>query len=223
MTGRLLAAAVGLTAFAGGADGAPAASVCGPATARTEAQSDVARVFRETRHGYAYSCVADRRGARRIPMWAPSQLSPAGIGPFAVEGTTAAYGAMADARIDWWARVLVRDLRTGERLRSIRAFSPTPNLAPSLSPTPYGVRSVVVWAETLSVAYIVANPYADDGTFEVWRAEGAADEPTRLDAGDAIAPRSLRLKGTTLRWRNGGAWRTATLDAPPATLPPAPR
>lgn len=57
------------------------------------------------------------------------------------------------------------------------------------------------------VAWITVNPYGSPTTIEVYKQDSGGR--ALLDQGDAIDRASLRLRDGKVRWRNGGAERTA--------------
>jgi hypothetical protein len=64
-----------------------------------------------------------------------------------------------------------------------------------------------------SVAWIAAtSPFGPPTTNYEVRAMSGSSERAVLDSGPGIEPRSLTLRGTTLRWRNAGAERSVTLE-----------
>jgi hypothetical protein len=124
----------------------------------------------------------------------------------AVAGRMVAYGLTAFGVDTGRTNVLVRRLSDGRLLAS---FSATDlGFVESFST----VGSIVVKSDG-AVAWIghTSSIVGRGRGTEVFEATVSASSPTRLDSGNAIDPASLRLDGSTLTWRHGGAARHATL------------
>ena len=182
---------------------AAAAPSCPPAGAHVLAASRRARVY--ALGGSVYGCAAPAGRSYRLGA-ASRSPGQARVGPVAVAGTVAAY-ALTSFGIDIGASVIaVRDLASGRLLHQSVAIH-------RALPQAYQLVSAIVVKPDGAVAWIsqiesVIRRAA--GGLAVLRldAHGAA----LLDASSRIRPRSLRLHGSTLTWRDGAQLRSATLS-----------
>jgi hypothetical protein len=143
---------------------------------------------------------------RDVPGWGEGSPSrPAG---FRLAGRVVAYEEVlveSDRQPNDY-RIVIRDGRRGRLLRRVRPYEG--NARYRSFARGQGIRDVVVTRRG-KAAWIIRNPYANVETFEVYRLVGPAIE--RLDAGDGIAPRSLRRDGCRMRWEHGAETRTSEL------------
>jgi hypothetical protein len=173
---------------------------CGPAGARELAASRYGRIY--SWHGSVYGCTV----GHRYRLGSATQCNrSARIGPAAAAGELAAY-AVTRCGVDTGStQVIVARLSDRHRLST------------------HAASSVIVGAESFeSVGSIVVNRtgqvawIASVSSIATHRRAVqllAADQHgTRvLDSSLAIAPGSLRLSGSRLSWKHGGAIRAATL------------
>jgi hypothetical protein len=192
---RLLAAT--LVAFFLMASPAAAARPCRPAGSKALLTTATTRVYEIPVRGQGYSRVYACRYSVRRP-WRLGDSYDAShdisaIEPLQVHGRFLVYSDFYEHYSETAAGITVRDLKTGRR---IHRFS-----------RPYYTLAGAVLDSHGSVAWIGK---LSDGSFEARRADRKG-ENTRLDAGSAIEPSSLALRGSTVSWRNGGATKTAPL------------
>ena len=121
-----------------------------------------------------------------------------------VSGALAAYGSETCGIDTGSTLVIVRRLTDGHELRSAAATGP-------VGPESYQTVGSVVLKGDGAVAWIgTGHSLGSHHTLtEVWRADRHGT--TRLDSGVAIRVQSLRLTGSTLRWRDGAETRSAGL------------
>jgi hypothetical protein len=175
---------------------------CGPRAARTLALTARARVYASG--GDVFGCARGTHRSYRLGG-SGSSVREGRVGPVALAGLDASYG-LAHFGVDAGSsQVLVRRLSDGRRLRSLPAVT-RPQRPESYS----AVDSVVVKADG-SVAWIATARSILGGSpdIEVHRADRRGR--ALLDAGPRIDAGSLRLRGSWLRWRDGGVTRSATL------------
>lgn len=182
-----------------------AAPPCGPAAATTVAASHRARAYQAG--NAVYGCAASAGAAGRSFRLgnATRTIDQMRAGPVAVAGVLAAYGLTSFGVDTIRAQVVVRRLTDGRQLQTFAATNATG--AESFE----SVGSVVVKADG-AVAWIArVNSIGGRGqATEVHSARaGAAD--VVLGSGPGIDPSSLRLRGSTLSWRDAGTTRRATL------------
>jgi hypothetical protein len=126
------------------------------------------------------------------------------VGPIVVAGEIAAYASERCGVDTGFTQVLVRNLHSGKRLSAATAVA---------SPGPESFASVdsLVARSDGSAAWIAQASSLGNHqkTVEVRRIDAHGE--SRLDSGTAIAPRSLRLRGTRLSWTHGGQPRSAIL------------
>jgi hypothetical protein len=179
------------------------AGPCGPAGAHTLAASGVARVY--SLGGQVYGCSGTTGKTVHLGR---SSVCEGGdeIGPAAVAGELAAYGAAICGVDTGSASVVVRRLSDGKQLLS------EPATTRPLGPESYQWVDSVVAKSDGAIAWIgVGNSIIGHGplTVEVFRA--TAHGRALLDSGESVDPRSLRLHGSKLTWKDDGAARSATL------------
>jgi hypothetical protein len=173
---------------------------CAPAGARELAASPYGGIY--SWHGSVYGCTA----GHRYRLGSATQCNQsARIGPAAVSGRLVAYAATSCGVDTGSSRVIVARLSDRHRLSSHAASSVMVGAESFES-----VGSIVV-DRTGQVAWIAS--VSSIATHRRAVALLAADRRgTRvLDSSLTIAPGSLRLRGSRLSWKRGGATRTATL------------
>lgn len=127
-------------------------------------------------------------------------------GPVRIAGDLVGYGLLTchiDAGV---AEVIVRSLRTGRVIRRDPALFDAGGAEPSES------IAALVLQRGGNVGWIATATHpAGEGPpmIEVHRATSRG--AVRLDSGASIAPRSLRLRGSLMTWRDGSAVRSASL------------
>ena len=176
---------------------------CGPPGARTLAASSFARVYAVG--GTAYGCSSGATksfslGQRLTCLGAPL------LGPVTVTGELAAYGLERCGVDTGFTQVVVRRLTDGAQLRSL------PATTGFLGPESYQSVDSLVLAGDSAVAWIGTGHsiVASHRDVEVQKADSHGQR--RLDSGSAIKLGSLRLHGSTITWKHGGATRSATLS-----------
>lgn len=196
--------ATGTGTVSGGGGSGPSpgsASVCGPAGARTLAADARARVF--VASGHVVGCA--HGGGTYVLGRSTSCLGGALAGPVALSGVRVAV-ALKRCGVDTGrSQVQVRRLDNGQVIGG-QAATTSPLGAES-----YVTVSSIALARNGAVAWITeaASIVSHRRAIQV-HASGPAG--TRiLDSGPGIGPRSLRLSGTVLRWRDEGRVRTARL------------
>ncbi len=181
---------------------ATGARVCGPARAKTLAADRVARIY--SSHGVVSGCSA--KGARSYRLGSNARFPHQSVGPLALSGDMAAYvlGTMGvDTNSD---ELIVRRLTDGKEIRDILLSAVSAPRGGFVE----GVDSIVVKSNG-SVAWIGdGGPLGSHLIREVVKADRHGKR--RLDHGNTINARSLRLHGSTLSWKHGGVRRTATLS-----------
>jgi hypothetical protein len=199
----LLLAACGSSSAASsraGAGNGPAR--CGPAGGRTLAASSAARVYEQG--GVVSGCSSRTRRTVRLGQTRTCLGKPR-VGVVAVAGELAAY-ATETCGVDTGAGSLsLRRLSDGRDLGTYQAVSPP------VGPESYRSIVSVVLRRSGSVAWIgqASSVISHRTQFEVQAASAGAVRV--LDRGPGIAPRSLRLHGERLTWRDSGRTRSATL------------
>jgi hypothetical protein len=192
--------ATGTTTSASGPPARPPA--CGPQQARTLAFSGEARAYVLT--GTVYGCSVPAH--RRFRLGSVGLFRRTRIDHVAVGGRIAAYG-LASMGVDTRpVEVIVRRLTDGMQLGSFSATNA--EFAESFQ----SIGSIVVRGDG-AVAWIgqLDSIGARRTTIQVLEAHPSDSRGTVLDSGTAITPDSLRLHGSSLTWRHGGATRHATL------------
>jgi hypothetical protein len=177
---------------------------CGPAHARTVANSAQARVY--TVGGSAYGCALPAGRRFRLGSTLGFPQSRTHLGLVSVAGRIVAYAVTAFGVDTSGTNVLVRRLTDGALLGSYPAT--TEPFAESFS----SVGSIAVKSDG-AVAWIgrVSAIGRNQPAIQVFEAPVSARQGKQLDSGGGIALGSLRLQGSTLSWRHGSATRHATL------------
>lgn len=180
----------------------PAGRQCGPPAARTLAASRLARVYVSA--GSVYGCAYASRRSYRLGA-ASGAIREARVGPVAVAGHDAAY-ALSSFGIDTGSsNVVVRDLASGRVLHDVEAIH-------RLLPEAYQAVDAIVVKPDGAVAWISEiNSVIRRGAGGLGVLRIDARGQRVLDTGPAIHPKSLRLRGSTLTWRDGARTRSATL------------
>jgi len=210
MAARLACLLLGIGTFAlasCGAGGETARTsstpACHPADSHTLAADPLARVYALSE--VVYGC-SERTG--RVTRLGRANLcvGSARAGPFALAAALAAYGLETCGVDTGFSQAVIRRLSDGKTLRSEAAITGP------VGPESYAaVRSIVARSSGGFAWIAVASSIIGHGTVvEVHRADkhGAV----RLDSGGTIDPSSLRLHGSTMSWKHGGARRSARLD-----------
>lgn len=207
MTRRVFVAVAALGLAACGSSGAkapptPRAHSCGPRSAKTIAADPVARVYRSGDTVYGCSSRTGRRTT--LGQTSISAKDRTRLGLVRLAGSYAAFASSTFGVDSGGAEVSVVRLSDGRRVRTGQAVDQ--GLVESVQSVP----SLVVRSDG-AVAWIgqVRSIIGRGEQLEVHRADrrGAA----LLDRGADIAPRSLRLRGRRLSWRDGSSTRTSTL------------
>ena len=182
----------------------PLPAVCGPAGARTLAVDRAARAYQSG--SGVYGCSAAARRSYLLGASARS-IREGRAGPIALAGSDVAYGYTRFGIDTVSAQVVVRDLASGKQLHS------EPATSRPLGPEFFQSVATVVVKPDGAVAWIgdggsiIAGRTRD---IEVDRAEARGF--ALLESGAGIDARSLRLRGSTLTWRDGARTRSARLD-----------
>jgi hypothetical protein len=154
-----------------------------------------------------YGCAVPGRRSFRLGNSLGFPRSRTHLGEVAVAGRIAAYSVTAFGVDTSGTNVLVRRLSDGARLGSYPATSV--HFAESFS----AVASVVVKADGAAAWIGRTTAIGRSGaSIQVWKAGPSAPSPTLVASGSGIAPGSLRLRGSTLSWREGAATRRASLS-----------
>jgi hypothetical protein len=181
---------------------APAAGHCGPAAAATLASSNRARVY--LWHGFVYGCSFS--GTRSFRLGSATRgVRESQANPVAVAGDVVAYGLSSFGVDTVRTAVDVRRLTDGKSLGSF------PVTHAGVVEGIESVGSLVVKAGG-AVAWIGVARSVIGGrhAIEVHAAGASAATDKVLDSGPQIVPNSLRLRGSTLTWRDGTATRHAS-------------
>jgi 3D (Asp-Asp-Asp) domain-containing protein len=188
-----LVAAVGVVAPAG------AATRCRPSRAHVMASDRRVDVY--TLGSAVYGC--DALSGKRVRLGnAHICIAAACVDRAAVAGDLVAYASERCGVDTCSASVSVVRLPDAKQLRNFAAIT-----GPGLVESGQTVGSIVVKRDA-SVAWIAAdNSFIGRGSRIEVHANGKL-----LDSGGGIVPSSLRLHGSTLTWRDGGATRSATLS-----------
>lgn len=176
---------------------------CGPAAAQTLTADRVARVYESGANVYGCATAA----GRSFLLGASARTIREGrAGPFALAGTDVAYGYTRYGVDTVAAQVIVRDLASGRQVRSEPPTSQPPRVEFAQS-----IEAIVVKADG-AVAWVgeSGSVMSRSRDVEVDRADrrGLA----RLDSGPGVEAGSLKLHGSTIRWRHGARERSAKLD-----------
>lgn len=180
-----------------------AAGHCGPAAATTLASSNRARVY--PWHGFVYGCSFGRTRSFRLGSATRGVREPR-ADPVAVAGNVAAYG-LSNFGVDTVRTTVdVRRLTDGKSLGSF---------AVTRAAVVEGLESVgsLVVKSDGAVAWIGVARSIVGGrhAIEVHAAGASASTDKLLDSGPQIVTNSLRLRGSTLTWRNGTTTRHASI------------
>jgi hypothetical protein len=181
---------------------APRATRCGPRAAKTLRASRAARVY--ALRGQVYGC-AFGHGRSYLLGASTRSIREERVGPLALAGVVAGYGLRSYGVDTVSSAVIVRDLTSGRQLRALPANTKVgPESIQTVNQIVLGRDGAVAWiAETMS---IIGRGSAQ---FEVQRADARGHSV--LDSGRSIQSHSLRLRGSTLTWRDAGGLRSATL------------
>lgn len=180
----------------------PGKVVCGPIGRRTLVADRRARVFVSGSH--VFGCARGRAAAYDLGR-ATTCLGGALAGPFALSGVRVAF-ALKTCGVDAGrSAVFVRRLDTG------KVVAQRPATTSALGAEAYVTVSAIVLGRSGSYAWITeaASIVSHRRAIQV-HAAGPAGARI-LDSGSGIRPRSLRLSGKVLRWRDGGQLRSARL------------
>jgi hypothetical protein len=147
-----------------------------------------------------YAC--DRRTRHRTKLGVTTNcIAMSRVDGTALAGDVVAYGVERCGVDAGFATVTVRRVSDGKRLHTFAALSGSgPESFQSIGSVVVKRNGAVAWIATLHS--IIPS---GGGRTEV-HANGKL-----LEAGRGIKPRSLRLHGSTLTWRDGSKTRTATL------------
>jgi hypothetical protein len=178
------------------------AASCGPRGALTLASSRLARAY--ALHGNVYGCAVGRH--RSYLLGASMRTIREGrVSTIAVAGTDAGYALIRYGVDTVSSAVVVRDLRSGRQLRALPANTSVPpeslQTVDSLVLKPDGA---VAW-----IAKAISIIGRGGAVLEVQRADARGQ--ALLESGRSIRSRSLRLRGSTLTWRDATGTRSATL------------
>lgn len=175
---------------------------CGPAGAPTLAANPVARVY--VARGVAYGCALRTGKSYRFGGRAACLVAPR-VDPVVLAGSFAAYGLTTCGTDTAHSQVLVRNLAGGKLWVSDYAISG------GVPPESFeGVKRIVI-KDDGAVAWLagVGSIGLTRDQFEVVRVDRRGE--ALLDSGTRISSPSLRLRGSTVTWRDGGRTRSATL------------
>lgn len=177
-------------------------AACGPRDGHTLAASRSARAY--SLHGDVYGCATD--GHHNYLLGAGSRsIRERRAGPIAVAGADAAYGLTSFGVDTVMTEVVVRRLSDGRQLRALPATTKTlPESFQTVDAVVVKSDGAVAWIS--SVSSVITHGAA---TVEVLRADSRGE--TVLDSAGSIDPRSLRLSGSNLTWRDASKTRAATL------------
>ncbi|MGI8572862.1 MAG: hypothetical protein ACR2L9_09620 [Solirubrobacteraceae bacterium] len=204
----LAAAALASYGIAGSASAATAAGAgrtahCGPAHAPTLVGSRAVRIYlvRKT----VYGCAGASGKSYRLGKRGFCRLQSC-VGQIALAGQTAAYELDTFGVDTSSSGVVVKNLANGRVLMNRVAIwnVPGPESFESVSSIVVKRDGALAWIAKVSS---IGHPSA---LFEVHRDDGRAHD--LLDSGPGIAPRSLRLHGSTMTWTDAGQTRSATLS-----------
>jgi hypothetical protein len=200
-------AAIAVVLLASGASafgqGSGAGAACGPQGARTLAKDRGARVY-ET-GGSVYGCATRSGRITRLGTTGDCIGGGASVNHVALAADTVAYGLHHCGVDTGFTQVLVQRLRDGARLGS---FSATEK---SLGPEATNfVDSLVVRADG-ATAWIATGQSIISPARDIEVRTGHGSHRQLLDSAPGVNTKSLRLHGSRLTWRNGGAERSAIL------------
>ena len=157
-------------------------------------------------NGFVYGC--SRRTALRTKLGKSRIcISALLVDPVVVAGNDVAYGAETCGVDTGNTQVIVRRLTDGKQLRAESAVTG------QVGVESYEFISSMVVKPDGAVAWIAhARSLAGKGPNPIEVHAADAHGTSLLDSGPAVAPDSLRLRGSKLTWTHGGAVRSATLD-----------
>lgn len=179
----------------------PARPTCARADSHTIASDRVARVY--SWHSTVYGCALGR--TYRLGAVSRS-ISESRVGPVALAGEDVAYG-LATYGVDTGStEVVVRRLTSGKTLHRDSATSRP------LGPEAFQSVDSLVLRRDGAVAWIGQAQSIVSHSREVEVVRDDRRGEATLDEGTAIATGSLRLNGSTLTWKHGGATRSAALS-----------
>jgi len=203
----VLASCGSSAAAPGGSPASPSATTsarhCGPSGATTLASSSQARVY--SSGGGVYGCSFAAGRSFRLGSAARS-LHEGRVAPVVLAGSDVAYGLATFGVDTGRTGVVVRRLTDGTQLA---------DFASTQAGVVEGFQSIgsLVVKRDGAVAWIGVERsiVGSRQVVEVHGAPAGASTDRLLGSGAQIAPSSLRLHGSTLTWRDGGATRHATL------------
>lgn len=208
----ILLAALALGGCGGSGASAPAASSstvapgggppCGPLHAVTLASGPQARVY--VAGGRVFGCARGSAPSYELG-WSGTCLGHDGAGPAAVSGVLSAY-ALKRCGVDTGAsRVVLRHLSDGRTLAEVPAFSG------HLPPESYVTVTALVLSPGGVPAWIAAGGSVISHRTVVQVDVLRGGSVRVLDGRPGVLAGVLELRGSTLRWRRGGAWQSAAL------------
>jgi len=178
------------------------AGPCGPRSARTVATNGQVRLY--ARGQVVYGCSVARGRSFRLGSVTRS-IRESRVGPVAVAGDLAAYGLTNFGVDTVRASIVVRRLTDG---KVVSEFPATRAIG---AESFQRIGSVAVRASG-AVAWIGSETSIVVGRRAVTEVHSAdADGDRVLDSGPTIVATSLRLRGSTLSWTDGGARRQGIL------------
>jgi hypothetical protein len=181
--------------------GATSAS-CVPAAAKTLRSSGAARIYSEG--SILYGCLGTRR-TRLGPLRGTVPFPATRVALYALSSRYAGIDRVQMGVDTFKSAVLLVDLRTGNSVATAPGTTPEPRPESFITVTAMVVdaKGTLAWIGQRSAIGVPAP------THEVHALNAARD---RLLASSAtIAVKSLRLRGETISWREGGHTRSATL------------
>ena len=175
---------------------------CGPRAARTLAQDTRVRVY--VIGGQVFGCARGQRSRYALGQ-VTTCLRGALVGPVKAAGVRVAFAVKRCGVDTGTSQVIVRRLDDG------RTISASPATSTPLGAESYVTVSSLVLAGNGSVGWITqAGSIVSHRQFTEVHARDSRGARV-LDSSPGVAPRSLALTGSQLRWREAGHWRTARL------------
>lgn len=175
-----------------------------PSSGETLARSSQARVWKGST-GFTYGCTFRTGRVFKLDPKGGEVDGPAS--KLALAGTAVAYEtAYADPAP---YRVIVRSLRTGKVLHSVKANGGSEmGHGGPVWEMRVNRRGFAAWSASVDCACEEVN-YDDKG----WSINAVGSGPAHLvlDIGPAVAPRTIALHGSTVSWQHGSEQRSATL------------
>jgi lipoprotein-anchoring transpeptidase ErfK/SrfK len=179
------------------------------------ASTDAASVFKL--RGFTYGCLRSRQLRVKLGEYvAKNDYGESGQRNAVLAGRYVAFETYSVGRGSAIFRIEVVDLRTGVIAHQAATGPVSPGNDAQQEAVGIGPTTTIRLRATGQVAWIATDPYATPMTAYVVR-KIEKRYSVRLDAGAAVAPKSLGLSGSVLRWRNGSEPRSAQLGEPPAT------